>query len=166
MTSVLSKLLELLILTELESFKPHELMFGFVPHIGTVKPPTLVDETVQWHLRRDSSVFAANLDARKFFDRIWFDGLFWRLTELPFSGTWGLLLSRYRQLRDNVVLQGLQSRDYWILRGTRQGAILSPTLANAYLQPLVATLDRSGKGTFLHGCHVPAACYPDDLCLL
>ena len=58
------------------------------------------------------------------------------------------------------------SRDFRVRRGTRQGAILSPTLANVFLLPLIASLDDSGKGAFLHGCHVPAVCYADDLCLL
>ena len=77
LTSVLSKLLELLVLAELESsFAPHDLQFGFVQHRGTNEASILISETVQWHPGRGSPVFAANLDARKFIDRIWHDGLF------------------------------------------------------------------------------------------
>ena len=167
LTSVLSKLLELLVLAELESsFAPHDLQFGFVQHRGTNEASILISETVQWHLRRGSPVFAANLDARKFFDRIWHDGLFWRLIDLLSPRTWYLLLSWYRDLRGKVAFQGMLSRDFRVRRGTRQGAILSPTLANVFLLPLIASLDDSGKGAFLHGCHVPAVCYADDLCLL
>ena len=43
---------------------------------------------------------------------------------------------------------------------------MSPTLANIFLRPLIAALDGTGKGAFIHGCHVPAVCYADDLCLL
>ena len=167
LTSILSKLLELLVLDELESsFSPHELQFGFVPHRGTHEASILIGETVQWHLRRGSPVFAANLDARKFFDRIWHDGLFWHLVDLLSPRTWHLLLSWYRDLRGNVAFRGAQSCDFHIRRGTRQGAILSPTLANVFLRPLIASLDESGKGAYLHGCHVPAVCYADDVCLL
>ena len=49
--------------------------------------------------------------------------------------------------------------------GTRQGAILSPALANIFLHPLLATLDDCGRGA-LYQHHVPAVCYADDLFLL
>ena len=167
LTSILSKLLELLVLSELEaSFVPHDLQFGFVAHRGTTEASLLINETVQWHLRRRSPVFVANLDARKFFDRIWHDGLFWRLVDLLSVRTWCLLRSWYKALRGQVVFRGVLSSEFRVLRGTRQGAILSPTLANVYLLPLIAALDDSGRGATLHGCHVPAVCYADDLCLI
>ena len=167
LTSILSKLLELLVLAELEtSFVPHDLQFGFVNYRGTNEASLLVGETVQWHLRRGSPVFAANLDASKFFDRIWHDGLFWRLIDLLSVRTWCLLMSWYRGLHGVVAFLGFQSREFRVKRGTRQGAILSPTLANVFLRPLIAELDDSHRGAFLHGYHVPAVCYADDLCLL
>ena len=77
LTSTLCKLLELVVLSELESsFVPHDLQFGFIQHRGTTEASLLISETVQWHQRRGSPVFAANLDARKYFDKIWHDGLF------------------------------------------------------------------------------------------
>ena len=35
-----------------------------------------------------------------------------------------------------------------------------------FLRPLLATLDRSGDGAYLHQHHVPGVCYADDLLLL
>ena len=167
LTSILSKLLELIVLSELEaSFVPHDLQFGFVEHRGTSEASLLINETVQWHLRRRSPVFVANLDARKFFDRIWHDGLFWRLIDLLSARTWCLLRSWYKVLSGQVAFRGFLSREFKILRGTRQGAILSPTLANVFIRPLLVALDDSGRGAVLHGCHVPAVCYADDLCLI
>ena len=91
---------------------------------------------------------------------------FWRLIELLSTRTWCLLLSWYRGLCGQVAFRGFRSRFFRVLRGTRQGAILSPTLANIFLRPLMATLDDSGSGAVMHGYHVPAVCYADDLCLL
>ena len=39
-------------------------------------------------------------------------------------------------------------------------------LANVFLYPLIQILDRSGLGAWLHGVHVPAVCYSDDVLLL
>ena len=65
-----------------------------------------------------------------------------------------------------MALGGVISDSFRIRRGTRQGAILSPILANVYLHPLVAALDERGLGADLYGHHVPATCYADDLLLL
>ena len=61
---------------------------------------------------------------------------------------------------------GALSSSFRIRRGTRQGAILSPILANVYLHPLVAALDERCLGADLYGHHVPAVCYADDILLL
>ena len=81
-TTCVSKLLELLILDELHSsFRPHDLQFGFILKRGTTEASLLVGETIQRNRRMGLPVFAANLDARKCFDRIWHDGLFYRLMQ-------------------------------------------------------------------------------------
>ena len=166
-TTCSSKLLELLLLDKLEnSFVPHELQFGFVRNRGTAQASLLSGETVQWHLRRRMPVFAANLDARKCYDRIWHDGLLYRVAEHIDDQSWRLLLTWYRSLTARIAFSGQTSNSLGIERGTRQGAILSPTLANISLYPLLEMLDRSGLGACLHGAHVPAVCYADDLLLV
>ena len=166
-TTCASKLLELLVLDELKSsFKPHDLQFGFISKRGSAQASLIIGETVQFHRRRGLSVFSANLDARKCFDRIWHDGLFNRLAEHLSVNSWLMVVSWYRRLSAHVIFGGITSEQFYIHRGTRQGAILSPTLANIFLYPLLQTLDNSGCGAFLHGHHVPAVCYADDLLLL
>ena len=119
LTSILSKLLELVILAELElSFVQHDLQFGFAQHRGTTEASLLISETVQWHQRRGSPVFVANLDARKFFDHIWHDGLLWRLIEFVNVRTWCLLLSWYRELRGQVAFRAAKYEN--ILDVTRE----------------------------------------------
>lgn len=166
-TTCASKLLELLVMDELKSsFNPHDLQFGFVSKRGAAQASLLIGETIQFHRRRGLSVFSANLDARKCFDRIWHDGLFFRLAEHLSVNSWLLLVSWYRRLSAQVIFGGTTSEQFSIQRGTRQGAILSPALANIFLFPLLQTLDSSGCGAYLHGHHVPAVCYADDLMLL
>ena len=76
------------------------------------------------------------------------------------------MVNWYRRLSARVIFGGDTSEPFKICRGTRQGAILSPTLANIFLFPLVEALDSSGRGALLHGQHIPAICYADDLLLL
>ena len=148
------------------SFTPSELQFGFVDKRGTAQASLLAEETVQWNLSRELAVFAANLDARKCFDKIWHDGVFYRLIDHLSINCWHLLVTWYRRLTARVVVGGKTSVGLRILRGTRQGAILSPTLANIFIYPLMEAVDRSGCGALLHGHHVPAVCYADDILLI
>ena len=166
-TTCASKLLEFLVLDELDaSFSPHDLQFGFISHRGTAQASLLAGETIQQNRRRGLPVFAANLDARKCFDRIWHDGLFFRLADHLSINCWRIMVTWYRRLSARVTFGGATSEPFQICRGTRQGAILSPTLANIFLFPLIEALDRSNRGALLHGHHVPAICYADDLLLL
>ena len=167
LTTCASKLLELLVLDELEaSFSPHELQYGFISRRGTTEATILAGETIQWNRHRGLPVYAANLDARKCFDKIWHDGLFERLATHLCPNSWLLMLTWYRRLTAHVTFGGASSGTFRVYRGTRQGVILSPIFANVYLQPLVAALDESGLGADLYGHHVQAICYADDLLLL
>ena len=166
-TTCASKLLELLILDELQSsFIPHDLQFGFISRRSTTEASLLVGEAIQHNRKMGLPVFAANLDARKCFDRIWHDGLFYRLAPHLSNNCWLLVVNWYRHLTSRVTFDGAVSERFPVLRGTRQGAILSPCLANVYLFPLLRDLDQSGNGAYLHQHHVPAVCYADDLFLL
>ena len=111
-------------------------------------------------------VFAANLDARKCFHRIWHDALFYRLIQHLSVNCWLLVVYWYRHLSARVSFGGTSSEMFSVVRGTRQGAILSPAFANVFLHPLLAALDDSGCGAFTLQHHVPAVCYADDLLLL
>ena len=167
LTTTTSKLLEMVLLDELRiSFKPHALQFGFETNRSTQHASLLASETVQWHLRRGAPVFAANLDARQCFPSIWHAGLFSQLQEYISPGSWLLLWRWYRQMKSQVVFRGQSSEVFSVKCGTRQGAILSPSLANVFFRPLLQRLDDSGLGAYLHGCHVPGVCYADDLLLL
>ena len=61
---------------------------------------------------------------------------------------------------------GERSDDFQIKRGARQGAILSPILANVFIRPLIQVLDRSGRGAELVGYHATSVCYADVIMLV
>ena len=106
-TTCASKLLELLILDELHSsFSSHDLQFGFILKRGTTEASLLVGETIQRNRRMGLAVFAANLDARKCFDRIWHDGLFYRLMRHLSVNCWLLVVYWYRHLTARVSFSG------------------------------------------------------------
>ena len=105
-----SKLLELVVLDELDSsFSPHPLQFGFISQRGTMQASLLAGDTVQHNRHKGLAVFAANLDARKCFDRIWHDGHFYRLADHLSINCWRTMVTWYRQLSARVTFGGTTS---------------------------------------------------------
>ena len=160
----MSKLLELLLLDEINgSFKPSGLQFGFLNHRGTREASILVHETAERHLAQKTPLFVANLDARKCFDRLWHSGVLFRARDHLTRRSWALLASWYANLTARVRFGGSDSDTFFVRRGVRQGALLSPCLTNVFLLPLVQELDDSGLGARVNGHHVPVVAYADDL---
>ena len=93
-------MLEMLLLEEISnSFQPSELQFGFLPHRGTREATMLVQETAQHHLSHGSPLFAANLDARKCFDRLWHAAVLLLASEHLSRRNWALLATWYQWRR-------------------------------------------------------------------
>ena len=69
----------------------------------------------------------------------------------------------YAHLTARIYFSGVLSDAFCVRRGVRQGALLSPCLANMFLLPLIQQLDDSGLGPMVYGHHVPAVAYADDL---
>ena len=162
-----SKLLELILLEELSAtFRPSELQFGFLCRRGTREATILVQETAQYYLSRKCALFVANLDARKCFDRIWHSGVLLRAHHYLSPRSWSLLAYWYTHLTALVRFGGRLSDAFDVRRGVRQGALLSPCLANLFLLPLIQQLDDSGLGPSLYGHHIPVVAYADDLLVM
>ena len=164
---MVSKLLELILLDEIgSSFKPSELQFGFLCHRGTREASILVQETAQHFLCRQSPLFAANLDARKCFDRIWHAGVLLRASDHLSRRSWALLASWYAHLTAQVRFGRSLSGAFAVRRGVRQGALLSPCLTNMFLLPLVQQLDDSNLGPTVYDNHILVVAYADDLLVM
>ena len=167
LVSTVSKLLELLLLREIQlSFRPSDLQFGFLQRRGTREATLLVQEAAGHYLLHESPLFVANLDARKCFDRIWHAGILLRAKDYLSRRSWLVLAFWYSDLSARVRFGGSISDAFSVRRGVRQGALLSPCLANIFLRPLIQQLDATGLGAMVCGKHVPVVAYADDLLVM
>ena len=146
--STISKVLEMLLLEEINcSFKPSELQFGFICHRGTREASLLVQEAAQHCISRKVPLFAANLDARKCFDRLWQAGVLLRASDHLSLRSWALLAFWYGQL--NYCASPFQRgavRRFRCAPWGEAGGLLSPCLTNIFLLPLMQQLDVSSLG--------------------
>ena len=107
-------------LEELQSsFIPQNLQFGFITKRGTTEASLLVGETIQQNRCACLPVFAANLDARICFERIWHGGLLCRFMQHLSINCWLLAVYWYRHLTARITFNGAVSEQFSVVRGTR-----------------------------------------------
>lgn len=110
LTSVLGKLFEKivlerikLLLIEMNYIIPHPLQFGFVKDHGTVPAIYTVKEVLHYYL--ENAIF---LDNEKAFDRVWQDGLLYKLHQIGITGKLrNLIYSSYKTAKAHVQYNGL-----------------------------------------------------------
>lgn len=113
-------------------FRDHS--YGFRPGRGAKDALREVD---QW--LKEGYTQVVDADLQSYFDTIHWDGMMARMSERISDGGILTLIDAYLH---QEILQGL---DAWQpTRGTPQGAVLSPLLANAYLHPLDVLMEREG----------------------
>ena len=112
------------------------------------------------------------LDLSKAFDRVWHDGLMYKLKTLGICGNYyGLIHSFLSDRRQRVVLNGQSSKWSHIKARVPQGSILGPLLFLVYINDLPEGLTTSTKlfadGTSLfsvvHDSEASTAFLNDDL---
>ena len=173
LTSCLGKLFEKLLLKRIEiklsksqpDF-PDLLQFGFRKEHGAIMSVLTLMESIQYYLQRDSPVFASFLDNEKAFDRIWHDGLFYKLYQLGVTGnTWKLLHHCYTNNYAFVSYQGEKSDSYIVRQGVGQGRVISSWFFLVFINDLITALREANCGIRVCGMDVPAVLLADDTAL-
>ncbi len=77
--------------------------------------------------------------------------------------TWKLIRSWYESGMCFVHIDGMSSTPFPIERGVRQGSILSPTLFNIVMDPLLMTMEASGLGLSVNNLYGGAYLHADDI---
>ncbi len=127
----------------------------------------ILQESVHYCKERNSELYACFMDAEKVFDRVWINGLLYKLSKLGINGKDLRLISNmYSGMTSRVFYNGYTSEWVRIEQGTRQGSITSPFFYNVFLNDLLYELDTSGHGLKIGEQHLPAPTQSDDVLLL
>ena len=129
---------------------------GFMPKDSTVNQLTSLYHTICRALDEGKDVRAVFCDNSKAFDRVWHDGLLFKLRQ---SGIGGRLLAWLRDYlcdrKQRVLLSGATSDIVSITAGVPQGFILGPLLFLVYINDIVTDI------------HSPVRLFADDTpCIL
>lgn len=134
----ISKILERVILTRINQFNnenqiiPPE-QYGFRAKFSTTRQLHKVIGDARKALSEKDSMGIIFLDVEKAFDRVWHNGLLFKMIKLNFPHKIIKIVAAFLSHRTfHVEINGHKSQNYPIPFGVPQGAVLSPTLYNIF----------------------------------
>ena len=162
LTSVIARTIERLIAPRLYKVVDPRLSVwqsGFRQKRSTTDQILAVVERVRLAFSHNLPLPVAFLDIKKAFDRVWHDGLMFKLfVHFRVAGRcWMWILAFLTGRRLRVRAKGLVSAWHSVLHGVPQGSVLAPLLFLIFINDLAEAIDRAG-------CDAPL--FADDTALL
>ena len=122
---------------------------------------------ITWLLENNKHCFASFLDAIKAFDNLWRQALYLKMKK------YGILLSPiislktyYDNLAAKIKINNIFSKTFILMRGVKQGGVLSGALFNFFINDLIEECYQSGVGAIFIDIIVAILVFCDDICLL
>lgn len=138
----LSKLTEKIILKRLNAFEKKERLiideqFGFREQHSTVQQLVRIVNDICTNFNLNKVTVMLFLDIEKAFDRVWIDGLIYKMIQYNYPPILIKLIYSYLQNRNLIVtVDGSSSTKRKVLAGVPQGSVLGPKLFNINLNDI------------------------------
>ena len=170
LTSCILKLFERIILNRLNDSNclvEHPLQGGFRRGLGCMMTSLALSESLYFAKENNSKLYVCFLDCKQAFDRVWHDGLFYKLMNKNVDRlTLNCIMNMYKGSTSIVRHNGLFSDPVPVRQGTRQGGVSSPSMYLIYIEELISELEHSGQGFCITGSSCSSLSVADDMALL
>lgn len=156
----LAKLFERLLLWRIKPFiKPRAEQFGFRSHHSTTLQLTRVLHHLALGMNTKKYSVAVFLDVEKAFDRVWHEGLLYKLTKTEMPQQYiSIIAASLRERSFYVTVENKDSSIKKIEAGVPQGSCLSPALYALYTDDIPTLADHTRAGD----SDVTLALFADD----
>ena len=158
---VLDKILQKLVLNRILAVpdcKIHRLQGAYQTEQSTLTTAFMIDDSIRDCCENKDRVYTCFVDISKAFDRMWIDAMLYKLYHHM-----GIIKNWYTNMKEVICVNGLYSREYNILQGTRQGGIISSWLFLVYINDLISELENSKWGIFLYNIYYSSTTFADDI---
>ena len=146
----------------------HKNQYGFKQKTSCNHAIYTVKETILHYVENGSGVIVASLDAEKAFDKVWRDGLFFKLIDQMELPIWNLLKIYYDSsqgvIRDKI--GNIFSELFKIESGVKQGGFLSSHLYNKLIDRLIESIIELDIGAHIGIINVSVIVYADDIIII
>ena len=129
----------------------------------------LLREVLDHNLANESAVYVALLDARKAFDTVWHNGIFFKLYTLGCNNVlWRILKDYYDNFQCCAFVAGRQSGWFDVLQGVHQGGPLSMKMYMVFNNDLLDLLCRMDGGASISYINFPlvSPAFADDISIV
>lgn len=134
---------------------------------SSIHTSMLLREAVAYNVEKGSSVYVVLLDARKAFDTVWINGLFYMLHNKGIDiKLWRLLKHSYDDFSCVIRIGSVYSEPFTIKQGVHQGDIFSMLLYQIYNADLLNKLKVCGQGAGIGDIDVASPAFADDISMV
>ena len=131
----------------------HNNQFGFKQKTSCNHALFTLKETILNYTENRTGIKIASLDAEKAFDKVWRNGLFFKLIERLDYTMWYILKIYYDSSQGTIALDdGFLSELFPITVGVKQGGILSPDLFKVFIDELIHNCTEKNVGAMFNLC--------------
>ena len=147
---------------------PPELQFAGKKGVNSLMTSFSVQELIRHHTENKGKVFAAFMDMEKCFDKIWWNGLLYKLHKLGVTDRlWLLIRNWYMESSCVILTNGIYSESFPISRSIRQGGVLSMLMMAAAFSDLHTSLDpHHNLGLTYHTSYLGSPAFADDVVIM
>ena len=144
----------------------HPNQFVYKPRTSCEHAYFVANEAVNYYRAGSTSMHIVSLDASKAFDKLWRDGLFFKLKDSCSPMIWRILYCYYKNSKIIVSMDNQRGQVICTTEGVKQGGVLSPFLFNFFMNDLLNSCTNLKIGAFIGKNNVSILAYCDDILLL
>ncbi|CAF1095476.1 unnamed protein product [Brachionus calyciflorus] len=166
-SSAFSIIFESFLLSKMDCFNdlnPNQ--FGYKKNSSCKQAHFIVNETINYYRHGGSKFHLVSLDATKAFDRLWRDGLFFKLIVKIPKDLWRILFLYCKNSKIKIKFIGKISESASTYEGVKQGGVLSPYLFNFFIDNLITNCFEKNIGAKIDKTLVSIIAYCDDIILM